>query len=59
MCPVCKKYWERLIKRQITDPEFGAAVGAVLKAGNKDRRAKKRAGLKALRKLNRSSAVKD
>jgi hypothetical protein len=46
-----RKYSEQLVKRQITDVEHGAASAAALKAvhAGKDRRAIKRAGLKALR----------
>ena len=44
---LAKEYWESLVKRQITEREFGAAV-AVQKNQNKDRRAKKRAGIKAI-----------
>jgi hypothetical protein len=40
-----------LLKRQITDREFGAASHAALHAGRIDRRAGKRVALKALRKL--------
>jgi hypothetical protein len=29
-----QKYWERLVKRQITEDEFGAASGAALQADN-------------------------
>jgi hypothetical protein len=45
---LAKEYWESLVKRQITEREFGAAVAAVQKNQNKDRRAKKRAGIKAI-----------
>jgi hypothetical protein len=48
-----KKYWERLVKRQITEREFGAAFAAVQNDQNKDRRAKKRAGIKAIRTMRR------
>jgi hypothetical protein len=33
-------YWERLLKRQITDREFGAASHAALHGGRIDRRAR-------------------
>jgi hypothetical protein len=48
-----KKYWERLVKRQITEDEFGAASGAALQADNAGlyQRAKKRLGLKAIRRV--------
>jgi hypothetical protein len=48
-----KRYWERLVKRQITDAEFGAAAAAVLNDRFRDRRRKKRAGLKAIRESKR------
>jgi hypothetical protein len=48
-----QKYWERLVKRQITEDEFGAASGAALQADNAGlhQRAKKRLGLKAIRRV--------
>jgi hypothetical protein len=46
-----KRYWERLVKRQITDAEFSAAAKAILDDRFRDRRRKKRAGLKAIREL--------
>jgi hypothetical protein len=45
-------YWQRLVKRPITDAEFSAAMKAVLNDRPSDRRRKKRAGLKAIRALS-------
>lgn len=50
-----RKYWERLLKRQITDAEFGAAMGAVVSDHFRDRRRKKRAGLKAIQKMKEAA----
>lgn len=49
-----KKYWQDLVKRQITDAEFSEAMKAVLNDRVRDRRKKKRAGLKAIRELSRN-----
>jgi hypothetical protein len=48
-----KRYWERLVKRQITDVEFSAAAKAVINDRFRDHRRKKRAGLKAIRESKR------
>jgi hypothetical protein len=49
-----RKYWERLVKRQITDAEYSAAAAAILLNDRfRDRRRKKRAGLKAIQESKR------
>jgi hypothetical protein len=49
-----RKYLERLVKRQITDAEYSAAAAAILLNDRfRDRRRKKRAGLKAIQESKR------
>ena len=50
-----KKRWEHWAKRQLTDAEHGAVAAAAGPFKDKNWRAQKRAGLKAIRLAGRKS----